>query len=177
MGLLHGVRDYDEWPSPGKRALGLRVIKAQGYPISFSDSAIRNIVRIVDMLPFAYGIGLFTMLLNKNWQRLGDLAAGTLVVKEGAKASPHPAKTPTVRKSAFVYERWIKPDQVTDTELVAIREYLSRRNSLPKLRQLQLARTIGTPIAQRMTSRNRDQIDYDVFLEEVYALKTNLGTD
>ena len=74
--------------SPGKRVLGLRVIKAQGYPISFSDSAIRNIVRIVDMLPFAYGVGLLTMLLNKNWQRLGDLAAGTLVVKEDAKASP-----------------------------------------------------------------------------------------
>ena len=66
--------------SPGKRVLGLRVIKVQGYPISFSDSAIRNIVRIVDMLPFAYGVGLLTMLLNKNWQRLGDLAAGTLVV-------------------------------------------------------------------------------------------------
>ena len=161
--------------SPGKRVLGLRVIKAQGYPISFSDSAIRNIVRIVDMLPFAYGIGLLTMLLNKNWQRLGDLAAGTLVVKEDAKASPHQAKTPTVQKSTFVYADWIKPEQVTDTELVATREYLSRRESLPRLRRLQLARTIGTPIAQRMAGS--DRIDFEVFLEEVYALKTPSDTD
>ena len=161
--------------SPGKRVLGLRVIKVQGYPISFSDSAIRNIVRIVDMLPFAYGIGLLTMLLNKNWQRLGDLAAGTLVVKEEAKASPHLVKTPTVRKQTFVYADWIQPEQVTDAELGAIREYLSRRESLPRLRRLQLARTIGTPIAQRMAGGG--QIDYDVFLEEVYALKTNSGAD
>ena len=161
--------------SPGKRVLGLRVIKAQGYPISFSDSAIRNIVRIVDMLPFAYGVGLLTMLLNKNWQRLGDLAAGTVVVKEDAKASPHPAKTATVRKQTFVYADWIQPEQVTDAELDAIREYLSRRESLPRLRRLQLARTIGTPIAQRMAGGV--QIDYDVFLEEVYALKMNSGAD
>ena len=161
--------------SPGKRALGLRVIKAQGYPISFSDSAIRNIVRIVDMLPFAYGAGLLTMLLNKNWQRLGDLAAGTLVVKEGTKASLRPGKTQAVKKSNFVYADWIKPKQVTDAELTAIQEYLSRRASLPRLRRLQLARTIGTPVAQRMA--DSDQIDYDVFLEEVYALKANSGAD
>ena len=161
--------------SPGKRVLGLRVIKAQGYPISFSDSAIRNIVRIVDMLPFAYGIGLLTMLLNKNWQRLGDLAAGTLVVKEDAKASPHPVKTPTVQKSTFAYAGWIQPERVTDAELGVIREYLSRRESLPRLRRLQLARTIGTPIAQRMAGGV--QIDYDIFLEEVYALKTNSSAD
>ena len=163
--------------SPGKRALGLRVIKAQGYPISFSDSAIRNIVRIVDMLPFAYGAGLLTMLLNKNWQRLGDLAAGTLVVKEGAKASLRPEKTQAVnvKKSTFVYADWIKPERVTDAELTAIQEFLSRRASLPRLRRLQLARTIGAPVAQRMADSN--QIDYDVFLEEVYALKTKSGGD
>ncbi|MDE0297849.1 MAG: RDD family protein [Candidatus Poribacteria bacterium] len=161
--------------SPGKRALGLRVIKAQGYPISFSDSAIRNIVRVVDFLPLFYGVGMLTMLMNKNWQRLGDLAAGTLVVKEGAKASPNPAKAPTIQKSAFVYGAWIQPEQVIDRELIAIREYISRRESLPRLRRLQLARTIGSPIAQRMTSS--DMIDYDVFLEEVYALKTNLDAD
>ena len=161
--------------SPGKRALGLRVIKAQGYPISFSDSAIRNLVRIVDVLPFAYGIGLLTMLLNKNWQRLGDLAAGTLVVKDEGKASPHPVNAPSIQKSTYAYAGWIQTEQVTDAELIAIREYISRRESLPILRRLQLARMIGTPIAQRMTSS--DMIDYNVFLEEVYALKTNSGAD
>ena len=161
--------------SPGKRALGLRVIKTYGYPISFSDSVIRNLVRIVDFLPLFYGAGLLTMLLNKNWQRLGDLAAGTLVVKDETGESPHQATTPTVRKSNYVYADWIQPEQVTDAELVAIREYLSRRASLPTLNRQRLARTIGAPIAQRMTSRG--MIDYDVFLEEVYALKTGSNSD
>ncbi len=72
--------------SPGKRALGLRVIKEGGYPISFADSAIRNLVRIIDFLPIGYGVGLLSMLMNKNWRRLGDLAAGTLVIKDSAKS-------------------------------------------------------------------------------------------
>ena len=61
--------------------LGLRVIKEGGYPIGFADAAIRNLVRVVDFLPFLYGVGLLCMLLNRNWLRLGDLAAGTLVIK------------------------------------------------------------------------------------------------
>ena len=161
--------------SPGKRALGLRVIKAQGYPISFSDSAIRNLVRIVDFLPFFYGAGLLAMLSNKNWQRLGDLAAGTLVVKEDAKGSPQPVKIPTIRKSTFVYADWIQPEQLTDAELVSIREYLSRRGTLPRLRRIQLVRAIGTPIARKMGGSA--PIDYELFLEELYALKTNPRVD
>ena len=161
--------------SPGKRALGLRVIKVHGYPISFSDSAIRNLVRIVDFLPFFYGAGLLAMLLNKNWQRLGDLAAGTLVVKENTKVSPNPVRTPTIQKSTFVYADWIQLEQLTDAELVSIREYLSRRGTLPRLRRLQLVRAIGTPIARKMGGSN--PIDYEVFLEELYALKTNPRAD
>ena len=95
--------------SPGKLALGLRVIKEGGYPISFADSAIRNLVRVVDFLPFCYGAGLFVMLINKDWQRLGDLAAGTLVVKTSrnrgkltgvdSKVSVSPNKYSTARIS------------------------------------------------------------------------------
>lgn len=161
--------------SPGKRALGLRVIKVHGYPISFSDSAIRNLIRIVDFLPFFYGIGLMAMLSNKNWQRLGDLAAGTLVVKEDTKVSPNPAKTPTIRKSTFVYADWIQLEQLTDAELVSIREYLSRRGTLPRLRRIQLVRAIGVPIARKMGGST--PIDYELFLEELYALKTNPRAD
>ena len=157
--------------SPGKRALGLRVIKAHGYPISFSDSAIRNLVRIIDFLPFFYGAGLVAMLFNKNWQRLGDLAAGTLVVKDDAVASPNPVDTPKLQKSTFVYSDWIQPAQVTDAELAAIREFLSRRTSLPKPRRSKLAYAIGDPIARKMGDHK--QIDYEVFLEEIYSLKTN----
>lgn len=66
--------------SPGKKAMGLVVIHDNGTPISFSSSFIRNLLRTADFLPFMYAAGLLSMLMNRNFQRLGDLAAGTLVV-------------------------------------------------------------------------------------------------
>jgi uncharacterized RDD family membrane protein YckC len=68
--------------TPGKRPLGLRVIKEGGYPVGFVDSVIRNVVRLVDFLPFFYVVGATAMFLDPRSRRLGDLAAGTLVVKE-----------------------------------------------------------------------------------------------
>ena len=164
--------------SPGKRLLGLRVMKVGGYPISFADSAIRNLVRVVDFLPFCYCIGLTTMLINGNWQRLGDLAAGTLVVKTSKKklrlTDVFPRKViPDINISPqqFLYVEWIQPDLITDTELSMIREYLARRSALSVPRKIKLAETIGSPIVEKMGGDS--SILYDKFLEEVYALKTS----
>ena len=157
--------------SPGKRLLNLRVIKEGGYPINFADSAIRNLVRIVDFLPMFYGIGIVSMMFDKKWRRLGDLAAGTLVVKERADLTPNQLIASVAPKTALIYGDWIRLDEVTDAELSTIREYLSRRGILAIDRRQQLARTIGTPIAQKMGSS--EDIDYNVFLEEVYALATS----
>lgn len=66
--------------SPGKRWLGLRVLKTDGTPITLVESIIRNLVRLVDFLPAYYGLGVVTMFVNDRARRLGDLAAGTLVV-------------------------------------------------------------------------------------------------
>ena len=166
----------------GKRALGLRVIKDGGYPIGFADSAVRNLVRLVDFLPFFYGAGLLVMLITKDWQRLGDLAAGTLVVKTartdlkltsvGSKVAGAPAIL--ISPQPFTYEDWIRPELVTETELDVIREYLTRRAMLPKFRRSELARTIATPIIEKMEGSG--SADYDKFLEEVYALKTTKTT-
>ena len=67
--------------TPGKRGAGTRVIAVGGGPATFLEVAIRNLVRIVDFMPFGYAVGLVTMLLNRQARRLGDFAAGTLVVK------------------------------------------------------------------------------------------------
>jgi len=69
--------------SPGKRAMRLRVIQISGYPVTPFAVLIRNVLRLVDFLPAYYGVGVITMIINKNSRRLGDLAAGTIVVKEG----------------------------------------------------------------------------------------------
>ena len=66
--------------TPGKRQCHLRVLHEDGTPVGWRASVARNLIRAVDFLPFCYGFGLITMLLNRDFKRLGDLAAGTIVV-------------------------------------------------------------------------------------------------
>jgi uncharacterized RDD family membrane protein YckC len=66
----------------GKKAFRLRVVGDRGEPLTFMQAGIRNIVRIVDFLPYAYGVGLIVLFVNGKGKRLGDLAAGTIVVKD-----------------------------------------------------------------------------------------------
>ncbi len=66
--------------TPGKRMFGLRVIHDSGVPVGWYGSLVRNLLRVVDFLPFAYGFGLAAMLVHPAFKRLGDVAAGTLVV-------------------------------------------------------------------------------------------------
>ena len=74
--------------TPGKRAMKLRVIKDAGRQITLFESLTRNLLRAVDYLPSMYLAGVITMLCNKQNKRLGDLAAGTLVVHERDQAQP-----------------------------------------------------------------------------------------
>ncbi|MEJ1365175.1 MAG: RDD family protein [Candidatus Sedimenticola sp. (ex Thyasira tokunagai)] len=66
--------------TPGKKAMGLLVVHDNGTPVSLSSSLIRNLLRTADFFPFLYGFGLLAMLFNHEFKRLGDMAAGTLVV-------------------------------------------------------------------------------------------------
>lgn len=66
----------------GKKALGLVVVKEDGTNVDMVTSLIRNLLRIVDSLPFAYILGLIVMLVTEKGQRVGDLAASTVVVKQ-----------------------------------------------------------------------------------------------
>lgn len=68
--------------SPGKRVAKIRVVRTDGNPIGFLQSAVRNLVRFVDFMPTAYGFGLVTMFFNSKSRRLGDFAAGTIVVRD-----------------------------------------------------------------------------------------------
>ena len=66
--------------TPGKSVMGLRVVSDDATPIGWNDSLVRNLLRVVDFLPFGYGAGLVSIVSTRRFQRLGDLAAGTLVV-------------------------------------------------------------------------------------------------
>lgn len=66
--------------TPGKKALRIRVFNSDGTPVGWGPSIVRNLLRQVDFLPFGYAAGLISMFCNRRFQRLGDLAAGTVVV-------------------------------------------------------------------------------------------------
>ena len=66
--------------TPGKRAFGLKVVMDNGLPITAAASMTRNLLRVADFLPFAFGFGVVSILTRSDSKRLGDLAAGTLVV-------------------------------------------------------------------------------------------------
>lgn len=68
--------------TPGKRVAKIRVIQRSGRPIGFFESLARNLVRYVDQIPFFYAVGVLVMFITRQHQRLGDLAAGTLVVRD-----------------------------------------------------------------------------------------------
>jgi len=101
--------------TPGKRALRLRVVGDQGEPLRFSQAVIRNLVRLVDFLPAFYGVGLVTLFINGQGKRLGDLAAGTLVVRErdrvslrdlsGASRAPASPTPAAPRRPASIWEQ------------------------------------------------------------------------
>jgi uncharacterized RDD family membrane protein YckC len=78
--------------TPGKRVAGLRVLMDDGAPVSWSASVARNFLLTADFMPLFYGFGLLSMLLNRDFKRLGDLAAGTVVVH--AEPPPPPRRLP-----------------------------------------------------------------------------------
>lgn len=74
--------------TPGKRLAGVRVIDENGYPLSFRQVVIRNLVGFADMLPAFYLLGGIVVFASSRSQRLGDMAAGTLVVRERETGDP-----------------------------------------------------------------------------------------
>lgn len=73
--------------TPGKGALGLKVVNGDGTPVHLTGSILRNLLRFADFLPFGYAAGLLSILLTGDFQRLGDLVAGTVVVHAGSPRS------------------------------------------------------------------------------------------
>jgi uncharacterized RDD family membrane protein YckC len=91
--------------TPGKRMFRLAVLNDDGTPVRWPGALTRNLLRAADFLPFLYGVGLITMLMNRDFKRLGDLAAGTVVVYQAEKVAaaraipPAPPQPPPVSLS------------------------------------------------------------------------------
>ncbi len=116
--------------TPGKRVMGLRVVCANGAPVGWIASIVRNLMRTVDLLPLCYGVGLVACLADPRGRRLGDLVAGTLVVYVDAAAKA--ATAPDVPQVPA-------PLPLRVGERAAIVEFAERSAQLTPERQQELA--------------------------------------
>ncbi len=125
---------YAGGATPGKKALGLKVIHANGTPVDWPAALIRNLLRAVDFLPLLYGFGLVAMLGNRDFQRLGDLAAGTVVIyrdppETAPQLPPGPASPP--------------PFPLSPAEQQLLIDYAERSATLNPDRQAELAELLA----------------------------------
>lgn len=145
---------FEVWWSgatPGKRAFGLAVLGDNGTPVTFGASVTRNLLRAVDFLPMLYAFGLVSMLLSRDFKRLGDLAAGTIVVyrdRPGVRAPipPAPPLAPAVilsleeRRAILDFaERHATLSEERADEVAAHATPLLRRGAPPALTLLSIA--------------------------------------
>jgi uncharacterized RDD family membrane protein YckC len=129
--------------TPGKRLVGLRVLSASGRPIRVDEALIRNLLRIVDQLPGVYAVGILTMLASARSQRLGDLAAGTVVVHEKQLTAPVMTIADATAPS------WTGAAGLSDAELLLVETFLQRRREL----DLAVREDRAQAIADRLRAR------------------------
>ncbi|WP_409274941.1 RDD family protein [Neobacillus sp. SCS-31] len=133
----------------GKKLLGIRVMQENGHSITLLSSLIRNLIRIIDMLPAFYFIGIVMIFFHKQHKRLGDLVAGTIViherkVKKGKKSSPLETemKNRGVSKETLALDDWtIKSFSAKDWKL--INTYAARFLQLPKNEKTELTKQVA----------------------------------
>ena len=111
----------------GKLAAGIRVVGRTGEPVRFLASAVRNIARILDFLPLLYLIGTIAIMTTQRGQRVGDLAAGTIVARDRFPGLTHTPAPITVTADAVA--TW-DVSAVNANELQAVRHFLDRRLEL-----------------------------------------------
>jgi uncharacterized membrane protein SpoIIM required for sporulation/uncharacterized RDD family membrane protein YckC len=125
--------------TPGKKRLGLRVVQDGGYSVSFAASAVRNLVRAIDMQPlFFYGVGILSVAVSKSGKRLGDLAAGTLVVRERGE----PESAATAHDEAVHATPATGPalaTLLTDDEYELLDRFVQRRSAIDAVQRAQFA--------------------------------------
>jgi len=127
--VLFEVRAHGQ--TPGKRLMGLRVVQENGTPVGWSASVLRNFLLVADFLPLLYLAGLVSMIADASFRRLGDLAAGTLVVH---------ADAPRAQLSRIPDVTPLAPDfPLTLEEQAAVIAYAERAASLSTERAAELA--------------------------------------
>ncbi|MEO7192022.1 MAG: RDD family protein [Vicinamibacterales bacterium] len=149
--------------TPGKRVMGLRVVRDSGRPVDAAASLLRNLLRAVDALPVFYGVGVICMLLNRRSKRIGDLVAGTVVVydrqTERLDTTWAERSDPGTGPPAAV--------RLSDAELTLVETFLARRNELEWLARERAGEQVARRLTERLGLRPEPGQTIEEFLESL----------
>ena len=178
--ILSGYFAFFEWvwsgQTPGKRWLKLRVIREDGRPITFWEATVRNLLRAVDMVPGAfYSIGLISVFASSRDQRIGDMVAGTVVVREREAEAPafarvfaSPVSDPALRRSFKPVNFTADINSLTEPEIQVVETFLRRRWDLGDVPRQWMAWRVSMPILFKLRpAYDVETFTYEGFLEEL----------
>jgi uncharacterized RDD family membrane protein YckC len=165
--------------TPGKRLLKLRVIREDGRPLTLWEAIARNLLRIADAIPGfiipIYSLGLVVIFANSRDQRIGDIFAGTVVIRERQDEAPTFAETFSSPVTDIAFTRVQKPTdtkadvgKLTEREVEVVEAFLRRRWDLTERQRLWMAWRIALPIMFKLKpSYDMATFTYEGFLEEI----------
>lgn len=136
--------------TPGKKALGIRVVRDGGFAIDFGASLVRNLIRVGELIVGSYALSAVAMLLSPENKRLGDIAAGTIVVRDARLCLPDVAGDAGIsREPVYSATRYLSGD-----ERSIVKRFLERRDALAPERRRELA----AQLAERVRSRLPEEL-------------------
>lgn len=165
--------------TPGKRVARIRVIQRSGRAIGIFESMARNFIRYVDQIPFFYAVGVIAVFATRQHQRLGDLAAGTLVVLDREQETPLWADVRMFTASAYDSPAPMsQPHQsvslsadgvakLASSDLAVLESFFARRLDLPLSTRQAIAEKIGTAIQFKSGLEPPSGVSIEIFLEAV----------
>lgn len=181
--IFAGYFIFFEWlwngQTPGKRLLKLRVIREDGRPLTLWEAIARNLLRIFDAMPGfvlpIYSVGLIAIFLSGRDQRVGDLFAGTVVVRERLDEAPtfretfsNPVSDVAFRRVQRKTEFQANVNLLTESEVEVIESFLRRRWDLTDRQRLWMAWRIALPLMYKLKPNyDLQTFSYEGFLEEI----------
>lgn len=180
---------FNNGRTPGKRVAKIRAIHQSGRGINFAEALARNLVRIIDYLPGFYGVGIAAMFMSRQSQRLGDMVAGTLVVREREVEAPMwgESTSRTLTAAALAPNSPIPPPhlrvalpapalaKLTPADLEVLEGFFSRRLDMDLKTRSVLAARIASAVSAKSGLAIPPEISVETFLEAVAHQFRELG--
>ncbi|MCB9451049.1 MAG: RDD family protein [Anaerolineaceae bacterium] len=156
--------------TPGKRRAGIRVIQSNGLPVTVSALLIRNIIRLFDFLPMLYGLGLVMLFATRRTQRLGDMAARTVVIREHRHVTVQ-----TIKEDMRIHYLHVKPtdpipsfiqiELLTEDDRYRVVDYLRRRGKI--VNSDNIANVLARKLSVKLEIERRYTGNADRLLEQI----------